>query len=67
MPKPDDAVVVVGSGMIGVLVIQVLQGKGCRNIVAVDVDDDKLALAKRLGAARVLNPKEVDVRRPCAT
>jgi len=61
VPKPDDTVVVVGAGMIGVLVIQVLKSKGCRNIVAVDVDNEKLALAKRLGAVRGLNPKESDV------
>jgi L-iditol 2-dehydrogenase len=61
VPKPDDTVVVVGSGMIGVLVIQVLRYRGCRNIIAVDVDAEKLALAKRLGAARSLNPKESDV------
>ncbi len=61
VPKPDDTVVVVGSGMIGVLVIQVLKEKGCRNIIAVDVDNDKLALAKRMGAARTLNPKDSDV------
>ncbi len=61
VPKPDDAVAVIGSGMIGVLVIQVLKDKGCRNIVAVDVDGDKLALAQRMGAAQVLNAKDVDV------
>jgi L-iditol 2-dehydrogenase len=61
VPGPDDAVLVVGSGMIGVLVIQVLREKGCRNIIAVDVDDDKLALAKRLGAARTLNATDIDV------
>jgi L-iditol 2-dehydrogenase len=61
VPKPDDAVVVVGSGMIGVLVIQVLREKGCRNIIAIDVDDDKLALAKRVGAARTINAKDIDV------
>src|SRR5688572_9786517 len=33
VPKPDDAVLVVGSGMIGVLVIQVLREKGWRNII----------------------------------
>ena len=60
-PGPDETVVVVGSGMIGVLVIQVLKTKGCRNIIAVDVDEEKLALAMRLGAARGLNPKERDV------
>ena len=60
-PKPDDAMVVVGAGMIGVLVIQVLRARGCRNIIAVDVEQDKLALAQRLGAAHLLNAKEVDV------
>ena len=61
VPKPDDTVVVVGSGMIGVLIIQVLKAKGSRNIVAVDVDPRKLALAQRMGATRTLNPNESDV------
>ncbi|RPI57353.1 MAG: galactitol-1-phosphate 5-dehydrogenase [Acidobacteria bacterium] len=61
VPKPDDTAVVVGSGMIGVLVIQVLKDKGCRNIVAVDVDEDKLALARRMGAGGTLNAKAMDV------
>ena len=61
VPKPEDAVLVVGSGMIGVLVIQVLREKGCRNIIAVDVDDEKLALAARIGAARTVNAKDIDV------
>lgn len=60
-PKPDETVVVVGAGMIGVLVIQVLRAKGCRHIVAVDLDADKLALARRLGAEHGLNPKDTDV------
>jgi L-iditol 2-dehydrogenase len=61
VPKPDDTVLVVGSGMIGVLVIQVLRARGCRNIVAVDVDNEKLALAMRLGATRTVNPKESEI------
>ncbi len=61
VPKADDTVVVVGSGMIGVLVIQVLREKGCRSIVAVDLDEQKLALAKRMGATHTLNPKAGDV------
>jgi L-iditol 2-dehydrogenase len=62
VPKPDDTVVVVGAGMIGLLVIQVLKAKGAQNIVAVDVDPRKLALAQRLGATRPLNAKEIDVQ-----
>jgi L-iditol 2-dehydrogenase len=61
VPKPDDTVVVVGAGMIGLLVVQVLKAKGSRNILAVDVDPRKLALAHRMGATRTLNPKERDV------
>jgi L-iditol 2-dehydrogenase len=61
VPKPDQAVVVVGAGMIGVLIIQVLKDKGCRNIIAVDLDPQKLALAERIGATRTLNPRDGDV------
>ena len=61
VPKPDDTVVVVGSGMIGLLIVQVLKDKGPKNIVAVDVDPQKLALAQRLGATHTLNPNEIDV------
>ncbi len=59
-PKPDDDVVVVGSGMIGLLVIQVLRHAGCRRLVAVDVDDDRLSLAKKLGATDAIDAKNGD-------
>ena len=60
-PKPDDVVTVVGAGMIGVLILQVLQSRGCRNIVAVDVDSRKLALAERVGATGTVNPQDGEV------
>lgn len=61
VPQAEDTVAVVGTGMIGVLIIQVLRHNGCRDIAAIDVDADKLALARRLGATRAMNPKEIDV------
>ena len=61
VPEPGDTVVVVGAGMIGVLVIQVLRERGCRNIIAVDIDDQKRALALEMGAASTLNPKDADI------
>jgi L-iditol 2-dehydrogenase len=60
-PSPDDTVVVVGAGMIGVLIIQVLKAKGVGNILAVDLEPQKLSLALRLGATRTLNPRDCDV------
>lgn len=56
-----DTAVVMGSGMIGLLLIQVLRNAGCGTIIAVDVEDDKLELAKELGADIGLNPTQCDV------
>ena len=59
----NDTAVVVGSGMIGLFLIQVLRTKGCGKIIAVDLADDKLQLASRLGAEIALNPSRDDVVR----
>ena len=56
-----DTAVVVGSGMIGLLTIQAAKAAGFARVFAVDLDDDKLAVALRLGADAVFNPKNVDV------
>jgi L-iditol 2-dehydrogenase len=60
-PAAGDATVVVGAGMIGVLTIQVLKAKGARTIVAVDVDAQKLELARRMGATHTVNAANADV------
>ena len=46
----NDTAVVVGAGMIGLLVVQVLRAAGCGQILALDIDQDRLDLACRLGA-----------------
>jgi L-iditol 2-dehydrogenase len=45
---------VVGTGMIGLLVVQVLRVAGCKQIIAVDLDISRLNLAKNLGATHIL-------------
>lgn len=55
-----DIGVVVGTGMVGLLVLQALRLAGCSRVIAIDIDDDKLALASSLGAAEVLNAKTMD-------
>lgn len=52
--------VVVGAGMIGLLTLQVLRDAGCSRILVTDIDDTRLALAKRLGATDVVNGKTTD-------
>jgi L-iditol 2-dehydrogenase len=51
-PSPSDRIVVIGCGMIGLLVVQVLRARGCASITAVDVDERRRRLAARLGAER---------------
>ena len=56
-----DTAAVVGSGMIGLLAIQALRLAGCGCVIAVDVDEAKLKIARELGADHCVNPNSVDV------
>ncbi len=58
----DDTAVVVGTGMIGLLVVQALRAAGCGRVIAVDLDARRLELACRLGADEGLRSDQVDVR-----
>jgi len=58
----NQTAVVVGSGMIGLFVLQWLKLSGCKQVVAVDVDQRRLGLARELGADVVLNAEGCDVR-----
>ena len=57
----NDTAVVVGSGMIGLLVIQALRIAGCGQIIAVDIDSSRLEMARTLGADLALKSDAVDV------
>jgi len=54
--------VVVGAGMIGLFVIQALRWAGAIRIIAVDLADNRLALARELGATDTLRSDRCDVR-----
>jgi L-iditol 2-dehydrogenase len=51
----DASTVVVGAGMIGLLVVQTLRVAGCHPIIAIDLDDSRLALAAKFGATQTFN------------
>jgi hypothetical protein len=57
--KPSDWVVISGVGGLGHMAVQYAKAMGF-NVAAVDVANDKLALAKRLGATVVVNAMETD-------
>lgn len=56
----SDTVAVFGCGVIGLGAIAGATERGAR-VIAVDLDDEKLALAQRLGARSGLNAAQVDV------
>jgi L-iditol 2-dehydrogenase len=57
---PGSTAVVIGSGMIGLLVIQALRWAGAGQVVAADLADNRLALARQLGATHTINSGRTD-------
>lgn len=55
--KPSDNVLVTGCGTIGLVTIAALKSKGVENIIASDISEKRLELAKQLGAKYTFNPK----------
>ena len=58
----NDSAVVVGCGMIGLFVVQVLRARGCGTIIAIDLEDEKLQLARELGADAAFNARDGNIR-----
>ena len=54
-----DKIAVIGCGAIGMLAVQILKASGCQVFVT-DLDNDRLALAKDLGADFCVNPADED-------
>jgi D-arabinose 1-dehydrogenase-like Zn-dependent alcohol dehydrogenase len=57
--QADETVVVYGCGGVGLSAIQIATALGAR-VIAVDLDDRKLELAKTAGATDVINGKKTD-------
>ena len=58
--QPGKSIVILGGGTIGLMVLQACISLGATDITVVDVIEKRLELAKKLGAARVINGKEED-------
>ncbi len=55
-----DTVVVFGGGFAGIVVAQIVKAAGAGTLVVVDMADEKLELARRLGADLTVNAAKVD-------
>lgn len=55
-PRPGEPLAVFGTGSVGLTAVMAAHICGCEPIIAVDVLDGRLELAKQLGATHILNP-----------
>ena len=56
-PGAGDSIAVFGTGPVGLAAVMAAKASGCTTIVAVDVNDQRLALAMSLGATHALNSR----------
>ncbi len=59
--EAGQTVVVFGLGAIGFITVQWLKNMGCDRVIAVDIIDEKLEMAKTIGADLCLNGTKCDV------
>jgi len=60
-PQPGDTALVIGAGVIGLLVLQVLKMKGCGTVFVSDLNEARLAIAQATGGDAVFVPTSCDV------
>lgn len=60
-PIFGDKIAVVGCGFMGLMTLAGLASPTLGDLVAIDLDDSRLELAKKYGATRTINPKNHDV------
>lgn len=58
-PTIGERIAVIGSGLIGLITIQILKANGC-DILAVDINESRLKLAESLGADKTCLSKDID-------
>ncbi len=58
--RGGERIAVVAAGGVGINIVQIARAFGASQIIAVDIRDDKLEAAKRLGATDVVNASTTD-------
>lgn len=60
-PEFGDTVAIIGCGFMGLLVLQALKAQNLGELVAIDLQDQRLEMAKKYGATRTVNPARENV------
>ncbi|MFB4165485.1 NAD(P)-dependent alcohol dehydrogenase [Alteribacillus sp. JSM 102045] len=59
-PKSGSNIVIFGCGAVGLSAVMAAKVANCTTIIAVDINESRLELAKELGATNTINPKHVN-------
>ena len=60
LTNSPENILIVGAGGLGLMGVQIASALTKANIICADLDDEKLASAKKLGATHIINTKESD-------
>lgn len=60
-PEPGSSIAIFGCGSVGLAAVIAAKISGCAKIIAVDITQTRLDMAKSLGATYTINPKASDV------
>ena len=58
----DDTAVVVGAGTIGLFILQAAKLRGAKKVIACDINDFRLDIARKLGGDELVNPAKADLK-----
>lgn len=59
-PEPQESIAIFGAGSVGLAAVMAAKALGVSCIVAVDIKDSRLEMARSLGATHTVNPVAVD-------
>jgi L-iditol 2-dehydrogenase len=65
--EPEARVLILGAGTIGLMTLQAAKAMGAGLVIVTDLLDDRLTLAKELGADAAINPAKTDLLDAMAT
>jgi aryl-alcohol dehydrogenase len=59
-PRPGSSIAIFGMGAVGLSAVMAAAVANCKSIIAVDIQDSRLELARRVGATHTINGKRAD-------
>ena len=61
--KPEDSVIIFGCGGVGLFALQGAKLMSPKKLIAIDINDESLELAKKFGATDILNPLNCNIKK----